>query len=404
MNSMILGGCIPSPKKQTEPITVEKNPNMMYMLVGSYATPDEEGIKVYNFDEQTGNSQYISGIKGISNPSFLIPSADGKRIYTVGEDAGKSSTANAIKFDKEQKKLTLLNSQPTDGGAPCYITLSPSEKFVLTANYMGGSITVFPLDKDGKLKSETRLISFTGNSLDKERQTQPHLHCIKFTPDHKYLLASDLGTDQIHVFPVSENVTDGVSHSLLNESEEFNIKVESGSGPRHICFHPNQKFAYLINEISGKVIAFSYDKEKYGTPYVIGTPYKEYAERISEALEKRIQIPAIEDRRRENLQGTGNSEKIITLIGEPVTIGSLAAIIERRYHYKTRILCPLENAEGLLGEHDLKICGEEEMENALKNAQIVVADPLYRPICPVECEFYERAHIAFSGRMFLKNK
>lgn len=145
-------------------------------------------------------------------------------------------------------------------------------------------------------------------------------------------------------------------------------------------------------------------KEKYGTPYVIGTPYKEYAERISEALEKRIQIPAIEDRRRENLQGTGNSEKIITLIGEPVTIGSLAAIIERRYHYKTRILCPLENAEGLLGEHDLKICGEEEMENALKNAQIVVADPLYRPICPVECEFYERAHIAFSGRMFLKNK
>lgn len=145
-------------------------------------------------------------------------------------------------------------------------------------------------------------------------------------------------------------------------------------------------------------------KEKYGTPYVIGTPYKEYAERISEALEKRIQIPAIEDRRRENLQGTGNSEKIITLIGEPVTIGSLAAIIERRYHYKTRIFCPLENAEGLLGEHDLKICGEEEMENALKNAQIVVADPLYRPICPVECEFYERAHIAFSGRMFLKNK
>ena len=145
-------------------------------------------------------------------------------------------------------------------------------------------------------------------------------------------------------------------------------------------------------------------KEKYGTPYVIGTPYKEYAERISEALEKRIQIPAIEDRRRENLQGTGNSKKIITLIGEPVTIGSLAAIIERRYHYKTRILCPLENAEGLLGEHDLKICGEEEMENALKNAQIVVADPLYRPICPVECEFYERAHIAFSGRIFLKNK
>ena len=145
-------------------------------------------------------------------------------------------------------------------------------------------------------------------------------------------------------------------------------------------------------------------KEKYGTPYVIGTPYKEYAERISEALEKRIRLPALEDRGKENLQGTGNSEKIITLIGEPVTTTSLAALIEKEYHYKTKVLCPLEETDGLIGSQDLKVSGEEEMENALKNAQIVVADPLYRPICPVECEFYERAHIAFSGRIFLKNK
>ena len=145
-------------------------------------------------------------------------------------------------------------------------------------------------------------------------------------------------------------------------------------------------------------------KEKFGTPYVIGTPYKEYAERISEALEKRIRIPALEDRGKENLQGTGNSEKIITLIGEPVTTTSLAALIEKEYHYKTKVLCPLEETDGLIGSQDLKVSGEEEMENALKNAQIVVADPLYRPICPAECEFYERTHIAFSGRMFLKNK
>ena len=115
-------------------------------------------------------------------------------------------------------------------------------------------------------------------------------------------------------------------------------------------------------------------------------------------------LPALEDRGKENLQGTGNSEKIITLIGEPVTTTSLAALIEKEYHYKTKVLCPLEETDGLIGSQDLKVSGEEEMENALKNAQIVVADPLYRPICPAECEFYERAHIAFSGRMFLKNK
>lgn len=261
MSSMILGACT-STKKQTEPTTVSEDYNGIYMLVGSYATPEEEGVKVYRFDEATGNAKYITGLKGISNPSYLTPSVDGERIYAVGEDEGKTSTANAIRFDKEQETLTLLNSQPTDGAAPCYIQLSPSGKFVITANYFGGSITVFPLDKEGKLKPDTRLISFIGNGPDKKRQNQPHVHCVEFTPDHKYLLANDLGTDQIHIFPVSEAMTDGVAHSLLDESKEYNVKVEPGSGPRHICFHPNQKYAYLINEISGKVITFSYEKGK----------------------------------------------------------------------------------------------------------------------------------------------
>ena len=147
-------------------------------------------------------------------------------------------------------------------------------------------------------------------------------------------------------------------------------------------------------------------KEKFGTPYVIGTPYKEYAERISEALEKKTPMPALEDRKgwEKNTAIEDWKSQIVTLIGEPVTTTSLAALIEKEYHYKTKVLCPLEETDGLIGSQDLKVSGEEEMENALKNAQIVVADPLYHPICPVECEFYERAHIAFSGRMFLKNE
>ena len=147
-------------------------------------------------------------------------------------------------------------------------------------------------------------------------------------------------------------------------------------------------------------------KEKYGTPYVIGTPYKEYAERISEALEKKMPMPALEDRKEweKNTAIEDWKSQIVTLIGEPVTTTSLAALIEKEYHYKTKVLCPLEETDGLIGSQDLKVRGEEEMEEALKDAQIVVADPLYRPICPAECELYERAHIAFSGRMFLKNK
>lgn len=147
-------------------------------------------------------------------------------------------------------------------------------------------------------------------------------------------------------------------------------------------------------------------KEKFGTPYVIGTPYKGYEQRICEALEKKTPMPALEDRKgwEKNTAIEDWKSQIVTLIGEPVTTTSLAALIEKEYHYKTKVLCPLEETDGLIGSQDLKVSGEEEMENALKNAQIVVSDPLYRPICPAECEFYERAHIAFSGRMFLKNK
>lgn len=233
-----------------------------FLLVGSYATSTEEGIKVYRFDEQTGNSEYISGLKGIPNPSFLTSSANGEKIYTVSEEDGKNPTANAIQFDKKQGRLILLNSRPTNGGLPCYITLSPMEKFVLTANYMGGSITVFALDKDGEFLSDTYLIPFTGNGPNKERQEQPHLHCVAFTPDQRYLLATDLGTDNIYMFPVGKHIVNDTARSLLNKSERFNMQMDPGSGPRHICFHPNGKFAYLISELSGKITVFSYESGK----------------------------------------------------------------------------------------------------------------------------------------------
>lgn len=173
----------------------------LYLLVGSYAPSQDEGIRVYVFNQETGKGTYRSGISGISNPSFLIPSADGSRVYAVGEDEGISSTANALAFDRAKGTLSLINSQPTNGGAPCNITLSPKEDYVLTANYAGGSVTVFPLGNRGELLAGDTL-TFTGSGPDKERQAQPHLHCVLFTPDNRFLLANDLGTDRIHVFPV----------------------------------------------------------------------------------------------------------------------------------------------------------------------------------------------------------
>ena len=143
-------------------------------------------------------------------------------------------------------------------------------------------------------------------------------------------------------------------------------------------------------------------QEKYGTPYVIGTPNEWLTEDISEALEKAAEQQAeqLSDVRL-YLQNRMQKEAEITLIGEPVTMGSLAAGIEKKYGRSARVFCPLKECENLIGEKDAIVLGEEAMEEALKDAKIIVADPLYRSICPKSCEFYELPHIAFSGRIFL---
>ena len=240
--------CACTSMKQKE--TMEK----MYLMVGSYATSEEEGIKVYAWDGEKGEAAYVSGLKGISNPSYQVVSADGERVYSVGEDDGLTSTAHALSFDKSQGRLALMNTQLTQGGAPCYINLSPNEDFVITANYMGGSISVLPTETSGRLGENVSTFAFQGEGVLKERQSQPHLHCVEFTPDGKFLLANDLGTDKIHVFPL-------ISGGKLDEMGTFYVELEAGSGPRHLCFSKDGRFAYLINELSGKVTALSYNGE-----------------------------------------------------------------------------------------------------------------------------------------------
>ena len=177
-------------------------------------------------------------------------------------------------------------------------------------------------------------------------------------------------------------------------------------------------------------------REKFGTPFLVGTPVEGYEDEISDALEKAAESPceAFEDKKensaeKSGAQISGEQEELwkvtpdqviylrkkdsplsgfiptpdITLIGEPVTMGSLAAVIEQKYRKKVQLLCSLEITEGLLRQEDEVIRGEEAMEEKLKTARIIVADPLYRPICPESATFYEMPHIAFSGRIYLKN-
>ena len=145
-------------------------------------------------------------------------------------------------------------------------------------------------------------------------------------------------------------------------------------------------------------------EKRFSMPYVIGTPNDWIAEEISKALEEAVfgngfekdplsKIVYLRNRRKEKAE--------ITLIGESVVYGSLAAGIEKKYGLSTRVLCPLEKSNSLIGEKDKLVFGEEAMEEALQDAKIIVADPLYKPICPKKSKFYELAHVAFSGRIFM---
>ncbi len=146
--------------------------------------------------------------------------------------------------------------------------------------------------------------------------------------------------------------------------------------------------------------------ENFGTPYVIGTPNEWLAADVSKALEKAVhekkQNPEKSASEIVYLQNRIQKEAEITLIGEAVTMGSLAAGIEKIYGRSVRVFCPLKDCEGLVGEKDGIVLGEEAMEEVLKDAQIVVADPLYQPICPEGCDFYGLPHVAFSGRIYQK--
>lgn len=227
----------------------------LYLLVGTYTMGDSEGVYVYKFDTISGNAQFCSSQK-VDNPSYLTISKNGKFIYSVTENNNNTAAANAFEFNKEEGSISPINTQLTGGADPCYITLDERGKHVVTANYSGGSMTLFNVKEKGVLDVASQVINFSGKGVNTERQNAPHIHCVQYSPDGNYLFATDLGTDRIYKFKVSND-----SANYLMPGEPAYFKVADGSGPRHFGFHPNGKYVYLLNELSGSVIAFNYSKE-----------------------------------------------------------------------------------------------------------------------------------------------
>jgi 6-phosphogluconolactonase len=222
-----------------------------YLLIGTYTSGKSEGIYVYKFNSKDGSFQPVSIGKGIKNPSYLAIAPDNKHVYSVSEGDNEGAIT-AFSFDKGT--LNLLNAQPSGGNGPCYVAVDRTGKWVATGNYGSGSLAILPVKPDGSLGAPTTKIAHEGKSVNVNRQEKPHVHATVFSPGNDYLFVPDLGMDKVMVYRFDEKT------GQLSASEP--ASVIPGAGPRHFDFHPSGKYAYLMEELSGTVTAFTYDKGK----------------------------------------------------------------------------------------------------------------------------------------------
>jgi 6-phosphogluconolactonase len=169
-------------------------------------------------------------------------------VNEVGNYKGPNSGGvSAFSIDHATGKLTFLNEVASRGADPCYVTVDKTGKYVLVANYTGGSVAVFPVLADGKLGEASDFVQHTGHGADPKRQEGPHAHSIDLSPDNKFAFVDDLGLDELLIYKF-----DGEKGKLTPNDPPF-VKFAPETGPRHFALNSNGKFAYVIGEMQGTV-------------------------------------------------------------------------------------------------------------------------------------------------------
>ncbi len=237
--------------------------NSNYLFIGTYTKKEGHvdgkaaGIYLYAQNAETGKLTYQSVAKDVINPSFLTLSSDGNFLYAVNEtgpDVDSTGSICAFAIDPETKALRLLNKQSSHSFAPCHISVDKKNRFAFVANYVGGKVVVYPIEKDGSLGLASEIITLQGKG-DHPRQESSHPHSVVLSPDNRFAYVPDLGTDKIMIYNVD------YENGKLLPNELPYVTISNGSGPRHFTFHPNGKFAYVINELSNTITSFEFDKE-----------------------------------------------------------------------------------------------------------------------------------------------
>jgi 6-phosphogluconolactonase len=232
--------------------------------VGTYTEDGSKskGIYAYRYDADKAEITALGLAAETTNPSFVALHPNGHFLYAVNEVGNykgpNSGGVSAFSIDHATGKLTFLNEVASRGADPCYITVDKTGKYVLVANYTGGSIAVFPVLGDGKLGEASAFVQHTGKGSDPKRQEGPHAHSIDLSSDNRLAMVDDLGLDELIVYKF-----DSAKGTLTPNDPPF-AKLDAGAGPRHFAMHPSGKFAYVVAEMHSTVTAFTNDA-KTGT-------------------------------------------------------------------------------------------------------------------------------------------
>ncbi len=215
--------------------------------IGSYTKKTSEGVYQFTLDLEKEMITDVTPAAKLDNPTYLTTTKDNKFLYAVSKE-GEEGGVTAFSINEKTGELTKLNSLASAGSPPCHVSVSNDNANVVTANYHTKKVESYLTAADGSLQSLADVAEHEGSGPH-DRQEKPHMHFAGFTPDEKYVIAIDLGSDNV--------ITYAVDKGKLTKVQTFEPKP--GSGPRHIVFHPDGKHAYIMTELTSEVIALEYD-------------------------------------------------------------------------------------------------------------------------------------------------
>ena len=231
-----------------------------FVYFGTYTDKGSKGIYVCRFRPGTGKLTPVELAAETVSPSFLAVDPSHRYLFAANEignyQGSKSGSITSFAIDRKSGKLTLLNTVASRGADPCHLTVDKTGKHVLVANYTGGSVAVLPVKPDGMLGESSGFVQHLGSSVDPERQKEPHAHNVVLTSGDRFAVVADLGLDKLLVYRFHPET------GTLTSNDPPSGSVKPGSGPRHIAFHPNGRYAYVISEMGNTITAFDWDGDK----------------------------------------------------------------------------------------------------------------------------------------------